>query len=103
MTPDQYILLQIYATNKVYMTRILEMVCAAKEVQETGQEATGLLGAAVLADAEQLVDSLVESLKNNTPEDIEFGAIHGLSDDRLKAWFDKAVYEVFTKDGEREK
>jgi len=104
MTVDQQILLHIYATQKVYITRILEMTCALQERLETGEETTGLLSAIVLADAEQLVSSLIDTLKETQPDDIKFGAIHGIPEETLRQWLDDSVYKTFTgSDDENEK
>jgi hypothetical protein len=81
------------------MTRILEMICAVKEAQETGEEPTGLLSQVVLADAEQLVSGLVETLIETKPDNFEFGAIHGITNEQVADWMDNAVDEIFRREG----
>lgn len=96
MTIEENLLIRIYAQQQVYFKRILEMVCALKE--NLTEEQTGLLFAMVDADAQDVYQSLVAELINNRPDHTELSAIHGLPDEIINNWIDKATDEIIKND-----
>jgi len=101
MTLDQQLLVHIYANQKVFLTRILEMVCAIQETHETKQEPTGLLFYATEAETVELVNDLVEKLVKSNPMESPFMRGH-VPDEAFMAWLKGAIETDLTDTGNHE-
>jgi len=102
MTIEQHLLIQIYATQKVYLTRMLEMVCAMQETLETKEEPTGLLFAAADHDIKEVITELIKQLKESQPTNSPFLRDHIINDDVLQTWVDTATDAIMNYDNENE-
>lgn len=89
LTLDQQLLIHIYANQKVFQTRMLEMICAIQETLETKKEPTGLLFYAVEQETVSLVNELVAKLVESNPLNSPFMR-EQIPDEAFMTWL-KAV------------
>jgi len=101
MTIEEQLLINLYAGQKVYNTRILDLLCGIMEKLDNINELpNGMLSELVRSECEQEVIKLIANMHQYKPDNIHLSAIHGIPDEIIKEWLNKSVTDAFQDDQE---